>query len=74
MFAGAIAVTALAIWLIIYVRINAPINRQLTAASHRGETLFDVRILQQRWDSVITARSALQTLAILALCTMLMLR
>jgi hypothetical protein len=74
MIAGAIAVTALAIWLIIYIRINASINRQLTAASHHGETPFDVRILQQRWDSVITARSPLQMLAIRALCTMLMLR
>jgi hypothetical protein len=67
--AGAIAVVALAIWLIIYARISAPINARLTAASQREETPIDVRQLQQRWDSVITARSGLQMLAILALCT-----
>lgn len=62
---------ALAIWLIIYARISAPINARLTAASQRGELPLDVRQLQQRWDSVITARSGLQMLAILALCTVL---
>jgi hypothetical protein len=69
--AGAIAVVALAIWLIIYARISAPINAGLTAASQRGELPPDARQLQQRWDSVIAARSGLQMLAILALCTVL---
>ena len=69
--AGVIAVVALAIWLIIYARISAPINARLTAAAQRGELPRDVRRLQQRWDSVITARSGLQMLAILALCTVL---
>ncbi len=69
--AGAVAVVALAVWLIIYARISANINSRLTAASQRGELPSDVRQLQRRWDSVITARSGLQMLAILALCTML---
>ena len=69
--AGAIAVAAMALWLIIYARISAPINARLTIAAQRGETPLDVRQLQQRWDSVITARSGLQMLAILALCTVL---
>ncbi len=69
--AGAVAVLALAIWLIIYVRISAPINSRLTAASQRGEIPSDARQLQQRWDSVITPRSGLQMLAIIALCTVL---
>ena len=69
--AGAIAVVALAIWLVIYARISAPINSRLTAAAQRGEAPLDVRQLQQRWDSVITARSGLQMLAILALSTAL---
>jgi Domain of unknown function (DUF1772) len=69
--AGTIAVVALASWLIIYARISAPINARLTAASQRGELPPDARLLQQRWDSVITARSGLQMLAILALCTVL---
>ena len=69
--AGTIAVAALASWLIIYGRISAPVNARLTAASQRGELPPDARLLQQRWDSVITARSGLQMLAILALCTVL---
>jgi Domain of unknown function (DUF1772) len=69
--AGTIAVLALASWLIIYARISAPINSRLTAASQREEIPSDARLLQQRWDSVITARSGLQMLAILALCTVL---
>ena len=62
---------ALAIWLVIYARISAPINSRLAAAAQRGEAPLDVRQLQQRWDSVITARSGLQLLAILALSTTL---
>ena len=69
--AGTIAVVALAGWLIIYVRISAPINARLTSAAQHGETPSDGRVLQQRWDSVITARSGLQMLAILALCVVL---
>jgi hypothetical protein len=69
--AGSIAVVALAFWIIIYARISAPINTRLTAASQREEVPSDTRLLQQRWDSVITARSGLQMLAILALCTAL---
>jgi hypothetical protein len=68
---GAVAVIALAAWLVIYARTSAPINARLTAAAQRGETPIDARQLQQRWDSVITARSGLQMLAILALCTAL---
>ena len=69
--AGAIAVVALACWLIIYARISAPINSRLTAATQREETPSDARLLQQRWDSVITPRSGLQMMAILSPCTAL---
>ena len=69
--AGAVAVFAQTIWLVIYARISAPINAQLTAAARRGETPSDVRQLQERWDGVIITRSGLQMLAILALCTVL---
>ena len=68
---GAVAVVALATWLVIYARISAPINAQLTAAARRGETPADARQLQQRWDSVINTRAGLQMLGILALCTAL---
>ena len=69
--AGAIAVVALAVWLVIYGRISAPINARLTGAAQRGETPTDARQLQHRWDSVITIRAGLQMLAIVALCTVL---
>ena len=69
--AGAIAVVALAVWLVIYGRISAPINARLTGAAQRGETPTDARQLQHRWDSVITTRAGLQMLAIVALCTVL---
>jgi hypothetical protein len=69
--AGAIAVVALAVWLVIYGRISAPINARLTGAAQRGETPTDARQLQSRWDRVITARSGLQMLAIVALGTFL---
>jgi hypothetical protein len=69
--AGAVAMVALASWLVIYVRISAPVNARLKGAAQRGEVPADTRQLQQRWDSVINARSGLQMLAILALCTAL---
>jgi hypothetical protein len=69
--AGTIAVVALAIWLVIYGRISAPINARFTGAAQRGETPTDARQLQHRWDSVITARAGLQMLAIVALCIVL---
>jgi hypothetical protein len=68
---GVVAVVAQATWLVIYARISAPINARLTAAAKAGETPADARRLQQRWDSVIDARSGLQMMAILALSTVL---
>ncbi|MEZ0352094.1 DUF1772 domain-containing protein [Mycobacterium sp. pR1184] len=67
-----VALAALLLWLLLYLRISAPINRQLTAAAERGETLPDGRALQARWDAVINARAALQGLAVTALCVVLM--
>jgi hypothetical protein len=69
--AAAVAVVALASWLVIYARVSAPINARLKDAAQRGEVPADTRQLQHRWDSVIGARSGLQMLAILALCTAL---
>ncbi|PXX55564.1 uncharacterized protein DUF1772 [Nocardia tenerifensis] len=66
---SAIAFAALAIWMVIYVRVSAPINKRLTAAVGAGASAgIDPRALQQRWDSVITARAGLQTVALLTLC------
>jgi len=67
------AVLAVAVWLLIYRSVSAPINRQLTAAAHDGRIPDDARALQRRWDHVINARAALQTVAIAALCAALIL-
>ena len=69
--AGIVGVIASVMWLVIYSRISAPINARLTAAALSGETPLDTKLLQQRWDSVITARSALQLLMMLSLCLVL---
>jgi hypothetical protein len=68
--AGA-AVALLLIWLVLYVRVSAPINRQLTAAATAGEVPPNARVLQSNWDRIITARAALQGLATAALCVTL---
>ena len=69
--AGA-AFALLAIWLVLYLRISAPINRVFTAAADRNETLPDARALQRSWDRIITLRAALQGLAVLALSVSLL--
>lgn len=63
-----VAVLLLLVWLLLYVRVSAPINRQLTAAAASGQVLPDVRLLQANWDRIITARAVLQGLALAALC------
>jgi hypothetical protein len=66
--AAAIAVVLLLVWIVVYTRVSAPINRQLTAAAQSGEVPANVRVLQRDWDRVITARAILQGLAVAALC------
>ena len=68
--AGA-AFLLLTTWVLIYLRISAPINRRLTAAANAHETPTNARSWQQDWDRVIVPRAALQGLAILALGTSL---
>lgn len=63
-----VAVVLLLVWLLLYIRVSAPINRELTAAADRGQVLPDVRMLQANWDRIITARAVLQGLALAALC------
>ena len=55
-------------WLLIYLRISAPINRTLTAAADKHETPTNARTLQHDWDHVIVPRAVLQGLAVAALC------
>ena len=65
--AGA-AVALLLVWIVLYLRVSAPINRRLTAAAAAGEVPPDARVLQRNWDRIITARAVLQGLATAALC------
>lgn len=67
--AAAAALVALLIWLLLYIRLSAPINRQLTAATESGRALANGRALQAKWDSVINIRAALQGVAVAALCS-----
>jgi hypothetical protein len=69
--ASAIAVLALLSWLTVYLRVNAPINRALTAAATNATTPPDARTQQRRWNSVIPLRLTLQGIAMAALCTAL---
>ncbi|MGY4771267.1 hypothetical protein ACXC9Q_30535 [Kribbella sp. CWNU-51] len=69
-----IALAALLAWLAIYSRISAPINKQLRAAAANHTVPPDTRALQQRWDSVIWTRAALQSLALAGLLTAVLTR
>ena len=69
--AAALATLALVIFLAIYNRVSKPVNTALTAAALADRVPSDARQLQARWDSVINARVALQTLALAALCVAL---
>lgn len=71
--AAGIALVLLLIWLVLYVRVSAPINRQLTAAATTGRSLPNGRPLQAKWDSIIDIRALLQGVAVGALCVALML-
>ncbi len=66
--AGGLATLALIVFLAIYNRVSKPVNLALTAAAVADRVPDDARELQARWDSVINARVALQTLALAALC------
>lgn len=70
--AAAVAVGLLLIWLVLYLRVSAPINHRLTAAADRNEPPLDARALQRNWDKVITTRATLQGLAVTALCLTLL--
>jgi hypothetical protein len=69
--ASAAALVLLLVWLVLYARVSAPINRQLTAAADAGRALPNGRALQAQWDRIIGARAMLQGLAVAALCVVL---
>ena len=66
------AVALLVVWLVQYLRVSAPINRQLTAAAEAHDVPANARALQANWDRIIIARGTLQGLAVCALCVVLM--
>ena len=69
--AGA-ALALLVGWLLLYLRVSAPINRALTAAADKHETPANARALQHDRDRVIVPRAVLQGLAVAALCVSLL--
>jgi Domain of unknown function (DUF1772) len=69
--AAGVALVALLVWLVLYTRVSAPINHQLTAAADAGQRLPNGRALQAKWDSIIDARAGLQGLAVACLCVVL---
>ena len=65
------ALVALLAWLMLYLRVAAPINRELTRAAAAHEIPANARALQKRWDSVIGLRVVLQTIALALLVSVL---
>ncbi|QEO14138.1 DUF1772 domain-containing protein [Agromyces intestinalis] len=68
---ASIVVVSLAVWLMLFARISAPINKRLTAAALADEVPADARALQERWESIIVLRSVLQGVAVVGLCVAL---
>ncbi len=69
---AATALALLLVWIVLYLRVSAPINRQLTAAAQTRDVPANARVLQANWDRVINTRAALQGFAVWALCIALM--
>jgi uncharacterized membrane protein len=65
------ALVALLVWLALYIRVAAPINRELTNAAVAHEVPTHTRAMQRRWDSIIDLRVALQTAALALLISAL---
>jgi hypothetical protein len=65
------ALALLLVWLTLYLKVSAPINRQLTTAAQAGQVPTNARVLQTKWDRIINARAALQGVAVCALCVAL---
>ncbi len=62
-----VAVLLLVGWVMLYLRISAPINRTLTMAANAHETPANARALQRDWDRIIVPRAVLQGLAVATL-------
>jgi Domain of unknown function (DUF1772) len=64
---AATALVALLAWLAIYQRVSSPVNKRLRAAAANHIVPNDTRALQDRWQSVIWYRAALQAIALAGL-------
>jgi len=62
-----IAVAAQGLWIVIYRRVAAPVNAELTRHARAGSVPTDARALQARWDSVIVVRVLLMGFAVCSL-------
>ncbi|GGJ51313.1 DUF1772 domain-containing protein [Streptomyces brasiliensis] len=69
--AAGIAAVSLVVWLALYNKVSAPVNKELTGAALECRTAPEARALQRTWDSVINARVALQALALGGMCVAL---
>jgi hypothetical protein len=65
------AVAAQLLWIVLYRRVAAPVNAELTRQARAGPVPTDARALQARWDSVIVARVLLIGFAVIALAAAL---
>ena len=65
--AAGIALIAMLTWLSLYLRVAAPINQALTAVAIAHVTPGNARLLQSRWDSIITTRALLMAAAVAGL-------
>lgn len=68
-----LALVLLLVWLMLFARISAPINKTLTAAAFSDDVPAEARTLQDRWESIIVLRVELQGLAVLLLCATIVL-
>ena len=65
------AVAAQVLWIVVYRRVAAPVNAELTRQALAGSVPADARALQAQWDSVIVARVLLMGFAMIALAVAL---
>jgi len=66
--AAGIALLLLLVWLVLFNRVSLPINKTFIEAAEAGRVPAGARQLQQRWDSIINLRAALQGAALLGFC------
>jgi hypothetical protein len=66
--AAGMAVLLLLVWLVLFNRISLPINKIFIEAAEADQVPPGARQLQQRWDSIINLRAALQGVALLGFC------